>query len=94
MTLRSYTQLTQTIDRAVVVYVSGGRKKTAAVIALAEWDRSDGGVFILGMSLDTQSESWRRLDEGARQAHAWAAEHHMIHFEGSLTTVGQMRVSA
>lgn len=91
MALWTYT-VTENIDRAVVVYLHSGRKETASVIALAEWDGPDGGVFILGRSLDTKSESWRRFDEGGLQARAWAEDHGMRAAEGPLRTVGEMRV--
>lgn len=91
MTLWSYTATTEMRERAVVVYVSGGKKPTSRVIALAEWDGPGNGVFIIGRSLGTTSETWRRLDEGALQAHAMADEYRMTKAGAPLITVAQLR---
>jgi hypothetical protein len=94
MTLWSYTASTEMRERAVVVYISGGKKPTSRVIALAEWDGPGSGVFIIGRGLGTQSETWRRLDEGALQAHAMADEFRMTKAGAPMITVAQLRKRA
>ena len=86
----SYTQPTETKMRAVVAYVSGGRKPTSHMIALAEWDVGKP-TWVVVRALGLTSETWRRFN-GPEEIDPWAQSHGLTYVVGGgrpLRTVAQ-----
>ena len=75
-TLWSYTR-TDGRENAAVVFHSAGRKPKSHLVALAEWDTPEPGVFVVIRSLGTASESWRRF-ESSKQMNAWIDKHGLV----------------